>query len=470
MCSDKISRIIGILTTYIIACYRELRDMAHHVSASVLSKTICAAIAGVMALMPISATEENDSIKITSVAPNDSLHNINDSIIIKYPYSKMIECTHIGVPFIVGGLIEMEHNKKFRELRNSFMPRFHSEVDNFTQYLPAGVMLGMKAFGVPSRSSWGEMLTADAFSAIIMAGLVNSIKYTAKLRRPDGSSNNSFPSGHTATAFMTATMLNKEYGDLSPWVGMGAYATATATGLMRMANNRHWMSDILAGAGIGIMSTEFAYWLSDIIFKRKKASSELIDHWVDFEQWNPSFLGFYANFQIPLTKYKPAYGMSFNTSTGTSAGIEGAWYWNHHLGVGGRLSVMNVHYSYNSIKEIIDTPEELNQANNGDSFEMAVFQTGIYSYIKIFRHIYFSPKALIGINRYDKTVNVFFTCPSSIGACFTTGGSIGAMVTQYFDINFFADWNALSPHNDVQNKVIQTIGLGARFSYRFKEK
>ena len=133
MCSDKISRIIGILTTYIIACYRELRDMAHHVSASVLSKTICAAIAGVMALMPISATEENDSIKITSVTPNDSLHNINDSIIIKYPYSKMIECTHIGVPFIVGGLIEMEHNKKFRELRNSFMPRFHSEVDNFTQ-------------------------------------------------------------------------------------------------------------------------------------------------------------------------------------------------------------------------------------------------------------------------------------------------------------------------------------------------
>ena len=50
------------------------------------------------------------------------------------------------------------------------------------------------------------------------------------------------------------------------------------------------------------------------------------------------------------------------------------------------------------------------------------------------------------------------------------GSSIGAMVTQYFDINFFADWNALSPHNDVQNKVIQTIGLGARFSYRFKEK
>lgn len=469
MCSDKISRIIGILTTYIIACYRELRDMAHHVSASVLSKTICAAIAGVMAFTPISATEENDSIKITPVATSDSFPNINDSII-KHPYSKMIECTHIGVPLIVGGLIEMEHNKKFRELRNSFMPRFHSEVDNFTQYLPAGVMLGMKAFGVPSRSSWGEMLTADAFSAIIMAGLVNSIKHTAKLRRSDGSSNNSFPSGHTATAFMTATMLNKEYGDLSPWIGMGAYATATATGLMRMANNRHWMSDILAGAGIGIMSTEFGYWLSDIIFKRKKMSSELIDHWIDFEQWNPSFLGFYANFQIPLTKYKPVSDMTFNTSTGTSAGIEGAWYWNHHWGVGGRLSVINVHFSYNnSIKEVIDTPEELKFTNNGDFFEMSVFQTGIYSYIKIFRHAYFSPKILTGINRYGITKNSFFTCPSNIGACFTTGCSIGAMVTQYFDINFFADWNVFSPHSNIQDQVVQTIGLGTRFSYRFKE-
>ena len=85
MCSDKISRIIGILTTYIIACYRELRDMAHHVSASVLSKTICAAIGGVMAFTPISATEENDSIKITPVATSDSFPNINDSII-KHPY------------------------------------------------------------------------------------------------------------------------------------------------------------------------------------------------------------------------------------------------------------------------------------------------------------------------------------------------------------------------------------------------
>lgn len=469
----NILRIIGFLTTIIIRKERSI-VFPHFVSADVLSKTICIAIAGGLAILPVSATDETDSLKIVSVSGDGSSpesissdscisnavsgkkrHVLNDSLIIKYPYSRLIECTHIGVPLIVGGIIEMEHNKKFRELRNSFIPKFHNEIDYFTQYLPAGVMFGMKAFGVPSRSkNWGEMLTADAFSAIIMAGFVNSIKYTAKLRRPDGSSNNSFPSGHTATAFMTAHMLNVEYGHLSPWIGMGAYATASATGLMRMANNRHWMSDILAGAGIGILSTEFGYWLSDIIFNRDKVKTEIIDHWLNYEPSDPSFLGFYASFQIPLTKYKPTSGPAFNTSTGSSAGLEGAWYWNNYLGVGGRLSVSSVYYSYDA-------------GNNGDTFDMSMLQAGIYSNINVFKHMYISPKVLAGVNYYNSISNEYFSCPTKLGACLNTGISVGAMVCSYFDVNFFGGWNVLSPHNQNQDQVIQTIELGARFAYRF---
>ena len=70
-------------------------------------------------------------------------------------------------------------------------------------------MVGMKACGYESRSSWGRMLVSDAFSAAIMAGAVNGIKYSVGRLRPDGSRYNSFPSGHTATAFMTASMLHK---------------------------------------------------------------------------------------------------------------------------------------------------------------------------------------------------------------------------------------------------------------------
>lgn len=78
-------------------------------------------------------------------------------------------------------------------------------------------MLGLKIGGVRGRSSWGRMLVSDAFSVALMAGAVNSLKYTCRMPRPDGSNNKSFPSGHTATAFMAATMLHKEYGPRSPW-------------------------------------------------------------------------------------------------------------------------------------------------------------------------------------------------------------------------------------------------------------
>ena len=109
-------------------------------------------------------------------------------------------------------------------------------------------MLGLKGFGVESRSSWGRMLVSDAFSVAIMASVVNTIKYTAHVRRPDKSNYKSFPSGHTATAFMAAMMMHKEYGDRSPWYSISAFTVATATGISRILNNRHWLSDVLAGS------------------------------------------------------------------------------------------------------------------------------------------------------------------------------------------------------------------------------
>mgnify|MGYP002237859608 CR=1 FL=1 len=85
-------------------------------------------------------------------------------------------------------------------MRFQYAPHFHTTVDNYTQYLPAAVMLGLKVGGVESRSQWGRMLVSDAFSAAIMAGVVNTIKLTVDVQRPDGSAYNSYPSGHTATA------------------------------------------------------------------------------------------------------------------------------------------------------------------------------------------------------------------------------------------------------------------------------
>ena len=155
------------------------------------------------------------------------------------------------------------------QLRNTAIPGFRYHYDDYLQYAPAAVMAGMKACGYEGRSSWGRMLVSDAFSAAIMAGAVNGIKYSVKRLRPDGSRYNSFPSGHTATAFLTASLLHKEYGWRSPWFSIGGYTAAAVTGVSRICNNRHWLSDVVAGAAVGIGAVELGYFLTDLIFKEK---------------------------------------------------------------------------------------------------------------------------------------------------------------------------------------------------------
>lgn len=142
------------------------------------------------------------------------------------------------------------------------------------------------------------------------------------MTRPDGSSRTSFPSGHTATAFMTATMLRHEYGHLSPWIGIGGYTVATGTGLMRMANNKHWLSDVLTGAGIGILSTEVGYYLGDLLFRDR--GLRVTPPPYRYERLaKPSFVSLYLGLNIPLSGYDIDDQTTFRTSAGVAAGLEG---------------------------------------------------------------------------------------------------------------------------------------------------
>lgn len=160
-------------------------------------------------------------------------------------------------------------DEDIRFLRKTAVPGYHCVVDDYTQYAPAAVMLIAKACGYDSRTGWGRMLTADAFSIAIMTGVTQGMKYTIRRKRPDCATRNSFPSGHTGTAFMTATLLHKEYGWRSPWWSIGGYTLAAFTGVSRILNDRHWMSDVVTGAAIGIGSVHLGYFLSDLIFKGK---------------------------------------------------------------------------------------------------------------------------------------------------------------------------------------------------------
>ncbi|MDW5290337.1 phosphatase PAP2 family protein [Formosa sp. PL04] len=153
-------------------------------------------------------------------------------------------------------------------------------VDDFSQYAPFLSVYALNAFGVKGKHNFKDRTIILGTAYLIMGGTVGVLKSTSNVMRPDGSSNNSFPSGHTATAFMGAEFLYQEYKDVSIWYGVSGYVVAAGTGFFRMYNSRHWLSDVAAGAGIGILSTKIAYWVHPLIkkhvFKDKEHTNGLV--------------------------------------------------------------------------------------------------------------------------------------------------------------------------------------------------
>jgi len=138
-------------------------------------------------------------------------------------------------------------------------------IDDISQHLPYLAVYGLNAIDIKGKNNFKDRTIILGTAYLIMGGTVIILKKTGNVERPDGSSNNSFPSGHTATAFMGAEFLYQEYKDVSIWYGISGYLVAAGTGFFRMYNDRHWFTDIAAGAGIGILSTKIAYWLHPLI-------------------------------------------------------------------------------------------------------------------------------------------------------------------------------------------------------------
>lgn len=183
------------------------------------------------------------------------------------PLQLIVPCTLIGV-----GVIGLEsdwlkyQNREIREeLQENIDRKF--TIDDFSQYAPIAAVYGLKLCGIKGKQGYGDMTVILGTACTLMGAAVYTMKNVTKVERPDGSARNSFPSGHTATAFMGAELLRREYRDVSPWIGVAGYAVAAGTGFFRMYNNRHWLTDVIAGAGIGILSVQAAYWLYPVISK-----------------------------------------------------------------------------------------------------------------------------------------------------------------------------------------------------------
>lgn len=156
----------------------------------------------------------------------------------------------------------------------------HTNLDNYSQYVPVAMVYGLNALGVQGKHNFKDRTVIYLTSQLISGAMVLPLKHIVKEIRPDSSNNLSFPSGHTATAFSSAQFMFHEYRDSNFWLSISGYPFAIFTGTYRAINNKHWVGDVVAGAGFGILATELAYWvhpkINHLLFKDDKTTSATI--------------------------------------------------------------------------------------------------------------------------------------------------------------------------------------------------
>lgn len=142
--------------------------------------------------------------------------------------------------------------------------RYH--FDDYLLYASTAAVYGFHLMGVPSKNNCLDQTFVLLSAHLLTDFTVGKLKRLTDVERPDGGTR-SFPSSHTSVAFVGAHVLFREYYAASPWIGLSGYLAAATTGAMRIVNNRHWFSDVLAGAGIALLSVEISYQLLPIFQK-----------------------------------------------------------------------------------------------------------------------------------------------------------------------------------------------------------
>lgn len=189
---------------------------------------------------------------------------VNDSLAVEPDFKAgelVMPLTLVGAGTL--GFVEPLRKARFevRDYLDEWRGDHRVTVDDYLQYVPLGAVYGLSLLGADAKHGYVDRTLELATSYVALGLMVNAIKYTVREPRPDGSARNSFPSGHTATTFMGAELVRIEYGDDSPWYSVGAYTIAAAVGVLRVYNERHWFTDVFAGAGIGILSARIGYWM-----------------------------------------------------------------------------------------------------------------------------------------------------------------------------------------------------------------
>ena len=220
-------------------------------------------------------------IPLISFGQNKKNDTINKTQNMKLNYKSVIIPSVLigyGIIGIDNDALKLFNHEIQEELNKHIDNKF--KIDDVSQFVPSLSVYALNAFGIKGKNNFKDRTIILGTASLIMGSTVTGMKKLTSIERPDGSNKFSFPSGSTAIAFMGAEFLYQEYKEVSIWYGISGYLVATGTGFLRLHNNKHWFTDVVTGAGIGILSTKIAYWIHPVVkktlFKDKKEINGLV--------------------------------------------------------------------------------------------------------------------------------------------------------------------------------------------------
>ncbi|MDR2474509.1 MAG: phosphatase PAP2 family protein [Bacteroidales bacterium] len=279
-----------------------------------------------------------------------------------FSFQKAIkEMDIVPVILFTGAAASWNTRQDVRNIRNDYAPRFRYTYDDWLQYLPGVSVYALRLAGKRGRNGIGRAALSHGTSLAIMGILVNVLKYSIRVERPDRSAQNAFPSGHTAMAFTNAFFLDREYGQEIGY-SIAGYGIATATGITRMLNNKHWVSDVLAGAGVGILAGQLGYFFIDRLFD-KKGKKEMLSDGTISEM--PSFFSIKTGAVI----HKGQTGMEY--------GMEGIRFLLPHWGIGSSFTLASLPVDMGYFDRMLP-PDYIRRGKKHEMIQTMTFSLGAY--------------------------------------------------------------------------------------------